>query len=61
MKFLVPNINKLTSIMETKLRENNINLSHCIQRSLCNYAQQNFFNGSNVSEGLPLILDGLFR
>ncbi|XP_037823834.1 uncharacterized protein LOC119612172 [Lucilia sericata] len=56
----VLNINKFASIMESKLQENNINISHCIQRSLCNYAQQNFCNNNSVSGGLPRILDGVF-
>ncbi|XP_046806160.1 uncharacterized protein LOC111677323 [Lucilia cuprina] len=56
----VLNMNKIASTMESKLQENNINISHCIQRSLCNYAQQNFCNSNSMSEGLPRILDGVF-
>ena len=47
--------------MEAKLEENNINLSHCIQRSLCTYAQEKFVkNGSKVG-GAHQIVDGIFR
>ncbi|XP_065360781.1 uncharacterized protein LOC135954523 [Calliphora vicina] len=56
----IPNINKFATIMESKLQENNININHCIQRSLCSYAQQNFCSNNPGSGGLSRIMDGVF-
>lgn len=47
--------------MESKLKENNINLKHCIQRYLCSYTQDNICNAELPKEGLPRIMEGLLR
>ena len=59
--FLFHLVTQFINLMEAKLEENNINLSHCIQRSLCTYAQEKFVkNGSKVG-GAHQIVDGIFR
>ena len=47
--------------METKLEENNINLSHCIQRSFCTYVQEKFAKDDSKLVGTHQIVDGIFR
>lgn len=47
--------------MESKLKENNINIKHCIQRYLCSYFQENICNPELSKKGLSRIMEGVLR
>ncbi|TMW54097.1 hypothetical protein DOY81_000883, partial [Sarcophaga bullata] len=52
-------VNQFINLMDTKLEENNINLSHCIQRSLCTYVQEKFVKHGSKVGGAYQIVDGI--
>ncbi|KAM7360765.1 uncharacterized protein ACRADG_007599 [Cochliomyia hominivorax] len=55
----ITDINKFAFIIESKFKENDIDLRHCIQRSLCTYAKHNFGKADSNTKGLSRIMEGV--